>query len=52
VEENLFGHYNLKPLSEFSNTANALLCCIFGVNDFVLLSTKEVTEKISAGAIC
>jgi hypothetical protein len=33
-------------------TANALLSCIFGVGAFVLLSTKEATEKISAGAIC
>jgi hypothetical protein len=33
-------------------TANALLCCIFGVENFVLLSTKGVTEKMSAGAIC
>jgi len=31
---------------------NALLSCIFGVNTFVVLSTKKTTEKISAGAIC
>ncbi|WP_198292209.1 hypothetical protein [Teredinibacter turnerae] len=36
----------------FSFYPNALLCCIFGVDAFVLLSTKEATEKMSAGAIC
>jgi len=36
----------------FHFTSNALLCCIFGVDAFVLLSTKEATEKMSAGATC
>jgi len=31
---------------------NALLCCTFGVDAFVPLSTKEATEKMSAGANC
>ncbi|MES9905998.1 MAG: hypothetical protein ABW168_25400, partial [Sedimenticola sp.] len=39
-------------VSKKSLRSNALLCCIFGVDAFVLSSTKEATEKMSAGAIC